>query len=304
MALGLGFAVPAFGEVLAAVVTTVVAVASSPVVITGAIVVGVVVIGAVAYQHYKETKSEPLRLQGPWPVPGPAQPAEPETAPEPKPAPQPAPQPSPETVPQPRPAPKPEPAPAPKPTQGPKTTTPTTKPAPTPRKIPDPKQTPKAKPRPHIQPTNPDKWDKSQPQQHHVFPKESWWFWKAIGINIDEPENVVWMAAWYHLLVVHPGGYNENFKHEIERWVDWDVFDASKGRRLEFREPETGRRLSAGDVRARFEALGAALQLRWFVMGVATPSAVPYLRGWDKVRFGERPHSREEFLRPRNTWGH
>ncbi|KAF3356036.1 hypothetical protein VdG1_06774 [Verticillium dahliae VDG1] len=304
MALGLGFALPAFGEVLAAVVTTVVAVASSPVVITVAIVAVVVVIGAVAYQHYKETKSEPLRLQGPWPVPGPAQPAEPETAPEPKPAPQPAPQPSPETVPQPRPAPKPEPAPAPKPTQGPKTTTPTTKPAPTPRKIPDPKQTPKAKPRPHIQPTNPDKWDKSQPQQHHVFPKESWWFWKAIGINIDEPENVVWMAAWYHLLVVHPGGYNESFKHEIERWVDWDVFDASKGRRLEFREPETGRRLSAGDVRARFEALGAALQLRWFFMGVATPSAVPYLRGWDKVRFGERPHSREEFLRPRNTWGH
>ncbi|RNJ52613.1 hypothetical protein D7B24_003168 [Verticillium nonalfalfae] len=304
MALGLGLAVPAFGEVLAAVVTTVVAVASSPVVITGAIVVGVVVVGAVAYQHYKETKSEPLKFQGPWPVPAPAKPAEPETVPEPKPAPQPAPQPSPETVPQPRPAPKPEPAPAPKPTQGPKPTTPTTKPAPTPRKTPDPKQTPKAKPRPRIQPTNPDKWDRSQPQQHHVFPKESWWFWKAIGINIDEPENVVWMAAWYHLLVVHPGGYNESFKHEIERWVDWDVFDASKGRRLEFREPETGRRLSAGDVRARFEALGAALQLRWFVMGVATPSAVPYLRGWDKVRFGERPHSREEFLRPRNTWGH
>ncbi|RKK83345.1 hypothetical protein BFJ68_g15697 [Fusarium oxysporum] len=323
-------AAPLIGEALLATGTAIVAVVSSPVTIGVVAVVGVGVLATVAYQNYQERKEEEThtdrrRLPDEWepttkpdirpeptvprpapPRPGP-QPTPDVPAPAPAPVPVPVPVPAPAPVPVPVPVPVPDPVPVPVPVPVPDTVPnpkvePKTKKEPKTNKDKNPKKDPKKEPKPPKQPKEPKPWDRTQPQQHHVFPKENWWFWKAIGIDIDAPENVVWMSAFYHLIILHPSGYNKQFKLEIAEWVNWDLMKATKGKRLEFIDPETKRPVSAARVRQHFMNIGNALQLLWFAQGLAFPSIIPYRGKWDKDYYAERPHSREEFMTRRSSW--
>jgi hypothetical protein len=77
----------------------------------------------------------------------------------------------------------------------------------------------------------------------------------------------------------------------------------TRGARVEFRNPYTGKAASAGEVREHFYAVRNDLKREWYSQGVATASVLPYMGYWDRAYYAVRPRSYTEYQWiPRSQW--